>query len=183
MPNYCENKLFIKGSSDIIKDLVSKHFDEGHFSFDTIVPEPKTFDECPLKFVIPEGDRKVRLDSFPGKEWFNWYDWRCEFWGTKWDASDTSYSICATSLIDSELNIFFTTAWSPCINIIRKLIELYPELDIDYQYFEPGMFFAGRIYTDNNVVMFDKCRDEEVKQFSIDYGFVPVDAYDEEEEE
>jgi predicted glycosyl hydrolase (DUF1957 family) len=60
---------------------------------------------------------------------------------------------------------------------------LYPELEIDYQYFEPGMFFAGRIYTDNGVVMFDKCLEEEVKQFSIDYGFMTEESYTEMEGE
>lgn len=48
-----------------------------------------------------------------------WYDWCNQFWGTKWNASDTE-------IIDND-TIRFDTAWSNPEPILLKLAEIYPD--------------------------------------------------------
>jgi len=50
----------------------------------------------------------------------NWYEWSIKYWGTKWN----SYSFQQT-----DWNIFtFETAWSTPKPILKKLIELHPDV-------------------------------------------------------
>jgi len=62
------------------------------------------------------------------------YEWCIEYWGTKsvaWDIHINNNSI------------YFDTAWTPCTPVIQKLAELYPGLEIEHSYFEPGVALAG----------------------------------------
>ncbi|MDE6839205.1 MAG: hypothetical protein K2P33_12565 [Acutalibacter sp.] len=54
----------------------------------------------------------------------SWYDWRCDNWGTKWNAHDTK--------IPGENLLVFTTAWGPPESVIAKLAERYPHTDIEH---------------------------------------------------
>lgn len=46
-----------------------------------------------------------------------WYEWCLANWDTKWNAMDTR-------IIEVENEIYFTTAWSPPINVIKELSKL-----------------------------------------------------------
>jgi hypothetical protein len=52
---------------------------------------------------------------------FTWYDWCCENWGTKWNASDTSINVDR-----GEVTIYFDTAWSLPMPVIEALCAMYP---------------------------------------------------------
>ena len=54
----------------------------------------------------------------------SWYDWRCDNWGTKWNAYDTE--------IPGENLLVFTTAWGPPERVIATLAERYPHTDIEH---------------------------------------------------
>ena len=57
----------------------------------------------------------------------NWYDWCCEHWGTKWNASETS--------VDWEKReIRFSTAWSEPVPIMSALHEDFPDVDFTWSY-------------------------------------------------
>ena len=66
------------------------------------------------------------------RPWFNWYAWHCKFWGTKWDACDSS--------ADSEdLSIYFATAWSAPYPIFEALAFKYPKIPFEVtSYYEDG---------------------------------------------
>lgn len=52
----------------------------------------------------------------------SWYDWCCENWGTKWNASDTY-------IIDDN-EIEFSTAWSCPVNIFKELSKQFNGVEI-----------------------------------------------------
>ena len=52
----------------------------------------------------------------------SWYDWCCENWGTKWNASDTY-------IIDDN-EIEFSTAWSCPVNIFKELSKQFSGVEI-----------------------------------------------------
>ena len=63
-------------------------------------------------------------------------------WGTKWN----SFNITSNKNKDSlELSYFFNTAWNPPIPIIKKIIEFYPDIYLDFEYEEEGCNFGGNI--------------------------------------
>lgn len=147
MPNWCENKLIIKGKRETIKEFLNKYFtkDENgelQLDFDKIIPEPRTIEECPKDCIRESNSSVMERKERP---WFDWYEWHIKYWGTKWDACDTSIS---WNRDKTEICILFDTAWSPSVPVIDKLRELEPELKIKHYFYEPGMCIAG--YTTNN---------------------------------
>ena len=52
----------------------------------------------------------------------SWYDWCCENWGTKWNASNTY-------IIDDN-EIEFSTAWSCPVNIFKELSKQFSGVEI-----------------------------------------------------
>lgn len=70
-------------------------------------------------------------------------------WGTKWN----SFNITSNKNKDSlELSYFFNTAWNPPIPIIKKIIEFYPDIYLDFEYEEEGCNFGGNIIYENKIL-------------------------------
>lgn len=90
-------------------------FDEdGEFDFNKIVPQPRSIEECPVKYVIPELERKnSNIEILKDRPWFNWYEWNWDYWGTKWRVHDTHKK--------DKNNIRFKTAWRPPLKVIKAL--------------------------------------------------------------
>ncbi len=84
---------------------------------------------------------KQALDNFVKYGCIDWYDWCVKNWGTKWNA-------CNTMIHGSE--VWFETAWSPAIPIVKKLAELYPDCNflLEYADEERGVL-VGWIDIDN----------------------------------
>jgi len=122
MPNWCKNDVIVSGDEEDVtkfKNLMTndgQDFEEG-FSFNKIVPQPDN----------------ILLDSLKV------YDWNIENWDTKWDASSVSV------YFDEEdyMEFSFLTAWSPPINVINKLKEMFPNLNVSGGYIGEGWEFAG----------------------------------------
>ena len=143
MPNWCNNKLTIKGSKKELDLFIQTHFNnKGEFDFNTIVPEQ--YDD--------QGDV--------------WYNWRISNWGTKWNACYVETYWETDTLI-----IMYDTAWSPSLAITFKLLEMYPELDIEHSFYEGGMDIAGRLTKKG---IYDPINTE---RFAIEEGFIVEDDY------
>lgn len=58
-----------------------------------------------------------------------WYDWRSDpsNWNTKWNSCDSECS----RIDDNEVMFTFSTAWSFCHPIVKKLSEMFPTLTIE----------------------------------------------------
>lgn len=79
----------------------------------------------------------------------NWYDWRLDHWGCKWNACDGDHS-------DDYSIIYFNTPWDACYPVIAKLAEEYPDLEITYTFAEEQTgFYCGKLIYSGG-----KCIDE-----------------------
>ena len=144
MPNWVFNHLTIDGSKeDIAKvkaqvgatiktkyksaDEVDEEVDrEPIFSFMNILPPPEDkLEEYHAVHGYADGKKS-------GDTEYNWYNFNVREWGTKWDARDVDL------LEDDEtyLHYKFDTAWSPPTEVIAKLAEQNPNLNITLEYRE-----------------------------------------------
>ncbi len=75
----------------------------------------------------------------------DWYGWRMEHWGTKWDVEANQIQVLTDE--PDYLEIAFDTAWAPPQGIHDALQSIIDEQDLDVHiswfYDEPGMQFAG----------------------------------------
>mgnify|MGYP001469786561 CR=1 FL=1 len=157
MPNWCNNNISITGPNSVIDKIEkivkeeSNNAENGLLQF--FHPMPKELLETeagPIAKTKKEKQaRQARKLEF-GAE--NWYDWRVNNWGTKWDACEGS--------IDSEgkyeLNFSFDTAWSPPTPWLQKVTEKYRLLKFTLEYTEEGMGFEGKTFARNGE-MEDNC--------------------------
>jgi hypothetical protein len=120
MPNHCNNQLTLASGEDLLSVLnpylieaTSGGYTEYTFDFQNIIP----MDEKLL-----EGE--------------DWYGWRVENWGTKWDGYEGRFN-------DDQTAFSFCTAWSPPLPIVKKLAEITGQTFV-LGYIEEGMFFCGK---------------------------------------
>lgn len=93
MPNDCWNSLLIYGPKKLLEEIK-----EHNFSFQHFVP-------------MPEEEKE------------NWYDWKLENWGTKWDSHDVTIS----EGDEHSMRVYYTTAWDPPHAFLEKFLEKYPK--------------------------------------------------------
>jgi hypothetical protein len=138
MPNWCDNDLFIYGSEQDLKKIKEQVTNEaGEFDFGKIVPEPTTPDY--FKDNLSSEDMKQHP--------LNWYEWRIENWGTKWNARE---SVITEVDETKTLQAWFQTAWSPATPITLALSKQYPNVVIEHKYIEEGMQFCGVLIIKND---------------------------------
>src|SRR5579859_5771119 len=135
MPNVCYNELTVKGPKEEIDRFLEAAIGK---------PVPPQAEGMPLSLqsLFPMPARLDAIDPVgPYDEGENWYTWRVENWGTKWDVMETS----VFRRIDAgEACIAFGTAWSPPEKAFTKRIALdFPKLTFVLHFDEPGMGFAG----------------------------------------
>ena len=172
MPNWCYNTLSVSGNEKNMKkfyDSLSQKFKEGDcdykneilLDFNDFVPRPKSLDITSgssvvnaLKVINKEAD----FDDYPNlkdKDYEearnyisnvekyghgDWYSWSYENWGTKWNAS----GVYVSNKDKDFCMISFESAWAPPIPVIDALMEQHPELNVELEYSESGMGFAGK---------------------------------------
>ena len=71
----------------------------------------------------------------------DWYDWRREHWGTKWNASDVAKR---GSPKDGRITYRFATAWRPPDAWLTAVSAAHPSLDLHHEYVEEMHHFAGQ---------------------------------------
>lgn len=126
MPNWCCTNIKLKGKEADIEAFMKKHIINDEFDFETVIPFPNTKEECDPTFIVASA-QDAHISEDPNRPWFNWYKWSLVNWGTKWNASSTSYL---------EDFISFQTAWSPPVPIYNALVKQHPELDFEFVYAE-----------------------------------------------
>lgn len=170
MPNFCMNVLTVRGTKKQREEfkakycsLVKKEYSDREvlwLDFDKIIPQPKTINECPEKYILhnEEEARKDYLgwDESNPRKWFNWYRWRLNNWGTKWNCDPYDYKENKSGLW-----LCFDTAWTPPMNIIRRLIIDNYDLKIKCSFDEPGMDIHG-------CISYEDFDEEEIKNLKED---------------
>lgn len=155
MPNWCDNVVTLR-HEDISK-------------VDALATE-----------LSKEGNGEMfnHLRPNPAGEWQ--YDWSCENWGTKWDASIIDWERQDEDTIWVSLN----TAWSPPTALYNYLVD--QGWRVSAIYYEPGMGYGG-VYEDgdDDYYEFDWTSREEIENLPndlIEFGDL-LTQYDEYEKE
>lgn len=125
MPNWCNNNFAIAGSTESIKDLwESAQAAKGLLQ--AIMPMP-----AELEGTTSPGDSP------------NWYNWRVENWGTKWDVDLEGLEYVDNGDGTASISGWFESAWAPPIGAYEQLADDFDSCVVECSYYEPGMDFAG----------------------------------------
>ena len=151
MPNWCDNQITITGPNSVIDKIEkivkeeSNNAENGLLQF--FHPMPKELLETeagPIAKTKKEKQaRQIRKLEF-GAE--NWYDWRVNNWGTKWEVCEF-YGVDRQHLNDSPdestISFAFSSAWSPPIGAYEQFLSDNDNCSLKAWYYEGGCDFMG----------------------------------------
>jgi hypothetical protein len=137
MPNWCSNWVtFQNDDPKLIQKLAERFSQKEGEPFNFLRPQPEVLPQPKKTFIKSVGldgeERDIDV-SLP-----DWYAWRVENWGTKWEAAYPE--IIEQS--EKELKVNFDTAWGPPIALYEFLHENGWGIDAEYR--EENMGFEGR---------------------------------------
>ena len=144
MPNWCDNQITITGPNSVI-DKIEKivkeddsHENNGLLNF--FRPMPKQLEGT----TSPGSSAKKPQPMVEGFD--NWYDWRCENWGTKWEVCEF-YGVdrqhLNDSLDESTISFGFSSAWAPPIPAYEQFLADNENCSLKAYYYEGGCDFMG----------------------------------------
>ncbi len=144
MPNWCDNQITITGPNSVI-DKIEKivkeddsHKNTGLLNF--FKPMPKELEGT----TSPSSSADKPQPMVEGFD--NWYDWRVENWGTKWEVCEF-YGVdrqhLNDSLDESTISFAFSSAWSPPINAYEQFLIDNENCSLKAYYYEGGCDFMG----------------------------------------
>ncbi len=145
MPNWCDNTINIRGPVDLISKLWedAQVASQGDFGLlQAMVPMPAELNDT------------KGLGDGP-----NWYDWRVDNWGTKWDIDADDLELVDNENGTAVITGCFRSAWAPPVRAYENFFDMMTDCSIDASYHEPGMDFAG-YWSDGNEEHLDGLRDE-----------------------
>ena len=143
MPNWCDNNLVLTHKDPAMIKRAQEALEKGQL-FNEFIPMPKALTPLGIELMIENGDYFSELNNF--MESLNikyygvksWYEWCLKNWGTKWDIGENSH---ITLIDENNLNVNFSTAWSPPTDFYEKLTEF--GFNVLAYYYESGMNFCG----------------------------------------
>ena len=142
MTNWCYNEINIVGSDEEIDRFSYAVKGIDPFAFSALYPTPSSFKD-------------------------DWYNWRIETWGTKWDPDVVDYYVT-----DGRLTIICYTACDPPLAFLENASSDFPELRFEISYHEPDTRIAGYAEFEKGceVHRYD-CKDEEVSAILSEHGY------------
>lgn len=117
MPNWCSNTAVINGPKPVIDEIKRVLGTDGS-------------DSDLLNWMRP----------MPPDQEENWYDWRVNNWGTKWDVGSI---FIGDDCEEDSITFSFDTAWAPPVAAFRHWAERDGRVSYRLSYIETGMGFAG----------------------------------------
>lgn len=153
MPNWCLNTLEIQGPIEDVDKFMEKikSAEPDKLSlFNALIPMPAEYSGEPASMTKEEKDwsdnEKLCFEKYGHKDW---YSWCVANWGTKWNAYNLSN--------EGENKISFDTAWSTPAQVIERLSEMFPHIEIALEFadedfgFNCGkvVFLAGNVIEEN----------------------------------
>ena len=133
MPNYCNNTITLIGPKDKITALDNKAKKEDAL-LQQLKPMPEALDGTTSP-APAEGTPQPLVDGFD-----NWYDWRVENWGTKWDVDMDGLELTNGG---TTINGWFDSAWAPPIHAYEYFLKDNEDCSLSSYYYEGGCDFAG----------------------------------------
>ena len=180
MPNWCENEFVIAAKKDNTGiDTLYQYLNTDEGFFEKLIPTPKEL----LDLGSPNLDETKSLEMMSKYGSADWYWWRVDNWGTKWDLG----SITNVELRTEDENRFITfscdTAWSPPEKGFQKVSAMPAFKNIYFyaQYREPGMGFEGFFSFLNGESRGEQCVDSYIKADDVlaDFEFYLGDIEEE----
>jgi len=147
MPNWCANKLTIRGDPNRLDAFMkANHGPAGEdLLFSALVPMPAKFEAMDpglaANMAVPMA-HLVALMVTGEREPENWYEWRLANWGTKWEPEVGSVFFSPEAKV---LVYKFYTAWSEPTMWLGKVGAMFQDLSFRLEFYEPGNNFAGFI--------------------------------------
>lgn len=178
--------------SEGIDKADAESYGELYLDFNKIIPEPENEDECPEEFLLKEEDRKG-IRPITKKPWFDWYNWRLFYWGTKWGAKYSTVGTIRKNMrpetkekLPYHMEIIYDTAWSPAAGIIGELTYMIYKKEVEAGtmlfenfYWDPGMMYCG-VYI-NQSERYGSTSTEELNReywtILYDYGVIDLAEY------
>jgi hypothetical protein len=117
MPNWCENRIKISGSTEKINKLWEKVESDGLLN--TLRPQPNNLEE------------------------YENIDWRLQKWGTKWEVN--TQDLCVEDNGDGTSDIYgdFDSAWSPPLEAYIAFNQADNGCEVEGWYSEFGCDYCG----------------------------------------
>lgn len=136
MPNWIKNSVNVCVPKGVDKERL-REFQElvgDEFSFERIAPMPEKLNQ-----------EEIELEKIPWNYVPEWYTWRLENWGCKWDSSEVTFiydhnDFAPRGLGEVMLECFFNTPWSPPEAICAKLRHDFPDLLIQWIWYDMDDF-------------------------------------------
>ena len=134
MPNWCNNTITLTGPKEKITAIYNKA-KEDNALLQQLYPMPTEL-EGTTSPAPKEGEPQPLVDGHD-----NWYDWRVENWGTKWDVDAEGLELSDDG---TTISGWFDSAWSPPIHAYEYFLTENEDCSISSLYYEGGMDFAGK---------------------------------------
>ena len=134
MPNWCNNTITLTGPKEKITAIYAKAKKD-----DALLQQLKPMPDALEGTTSPapkEGKVQPLVDGFD-----NWYDWRVQNWGTKWDVDMEGLELSDDG---TTITGWFDSAWSPPIHAYEYFLTANEDCSINSYYYEGGMDFAGQ---------------------------------------
>lgn len=141
MPNWCENTMVVTGRKNHINSFYDHIYESGSGEFRLL----ESFMPTPPELMERSSDDSAESEELRNKYGYSdWYSWRLDNWGTKWD-------VCHARMIDHikhddvmETMVFvFDTAWSPPVEGLSNISSMCENLYFYLEFKEAGMAFQG----------------------------------------
>jgi hypothetical protein len=133
MPNWCNNTITLTGPKEKITAIYAKAKKD-----DALLQQLKPMPDALEGTTSPapkEGKVQPLVDGFD-----NWYDWRVQNWGTKWDVDMEGLELSDDG---TTISGWFDSAWAPPIHAFEYFLTDNEDCSIKSYYYEGGMDFAG----------------------------------------
>ena len=156
MPNWCNNSITITGPVETIKDL-----------WDQVEAGVETQGLLQAMAPMPAALNETTAPSESGEDW---YTWRVNNWGTKWEVSSEGLEFIDNEDGTACITGWFDSAWAPPIGAYEKFCDDMDNCVLEASYYEPGMDFGGFWSSERGDEYFDNLQ-ERLEQ--------PEDTWDE----
>ena len=135
MPNWCNNTLSIQGPTETLKPLWEETKKEGLLQ--AMKPMPKELEDT----TSPSSSANKPQPMIEGFD--NWYDWRVQNWGTKWDVDHEGLEYTDNGDGTASIVGWFDSAWGPPTEAFNTFCDDNDNCSLESFYEEGGMDFAG----------------------------------------
>ena len=187
MPNYVRNIVTISGDKETIKKAKRSLIKKGNFSFNNVIPMPKSLAIESSSSVedaidaIKKGRKAIAEFKKKQDKWHegmggayiklghialkniekygakDWYDWSRYNWGTKWDACDVEVETAPC-----EIKLVFETAWNTPVPVFNAIAKKFPTLAISVEYADEDLGYnCGTIVYEDGEMYGETEGDEE----------------------